>query len=555
MMIAAIYARKSTEERGVSEDQKSVTRQIEHATAYALTKGWTVSEDHCYSDDGISGAEFVKRPGFLRLMNALKPKPPFQILIMSEESRLGREQIQTAYALQQITDAGVRVFYYLTDQERKLDTALDKMMGALTGFASEMEREKTGQRVHDKLLQKVRAGHVVGCNVFGYDNVDVPGPDGTRQYVVRRINPAERAIVLRIFEMYCADGIGIHAIAKALNDDGIPPPRGDRRGWAGSCVRAILLRPLYRGIVVWNKTKAITRGGTSTSMWRRESEWETIDAPDLRIVMPDLWARVEAKFARARAQYVRTPNGQLISRPSGADLRSQYLLSGLAQCAICGGSIVCQLRRQRVGKNVYMCAYHHGRGKTVCTNDLRINQGIMDSALLHALNRVLDEKLLEEAVARALAEIRAGQTTFPDQRVAAERTLSLIEARLRHLVEAIATGRSSDAVFTELHKEEAAKKACLAQLDSLNRLAALADTDGTRIERALAERVADLKSGLGRHIPQTRQLLRKLIPGRIVCTPFDDARGRGYLLSAVGTYAGLLGGKLTVKYGGGEGGI
>jgi hypothetical protein len=34
-MIAAIYARKTTEQNGVSDDQKSVTRQIEHATAYA----------------------------------------------------------------------------------------------------------------------------------------------------------------------------------------------------------------------------------------------------------------------------------------------------------------------------------------------------------------------------------------------------------------------------------------------------------------------------------------------------------------------------------------
>jgi hypothetical protein len=43
------------------------------------------------SDDGISGAEFQKRPGFLPLMNALKPRPPFQVLVMSEESRLGRD--------------------------------------------------------------------------------------------------------------------------------------------------------------------------------------------------------------------------------------------------------------------------------------------------------------------------------------------------------------------------------------------------------------------------------------------------------------------------------
>src|SRR5215510_4970957 len=125
-MIAAIYARKSTEQHGVGDEEKSVARQIAHARAYVAKKGWTVADEHVYVDDGISGAEFVKRPGFLRLMNALKPRPSFQILIMSEESRLGREQIQTAYALQQITDAGVRIFFYLTDQERKLDTTMDK---------------------------------------------------------------------------------------------------------------------------------------------------------------------------------------------------------------------------------------------------------------------------------------------------------------------------------------------------------------------------------------------------------------------------------------------
>ena len=127
----------------------------------------------------------------------------------------------------------------------------------------------------------------------------------------------------------------------------------------------------------------------------------------------------------------------------------------------------------------------------------------MDTALLHALNRVRDEKLLGEAVARAVAEIRAGQTTFPDQHVAAERSLSLIEMRLRHLVEAVATGEATDVVFKELHKEEAAKKACLVQLDYMGRLMALAATDGTRIERVLAERVADVK-GAGGGTSRTR---------------------------------------------------
>ena len=47
-MIAAIYARKSTEQNGVGDEEKSVTRQIEHAKAYAEKKGWTVADDYIY---------------------------------------------------------------------------------------------------------------------------------------------------------------------------------------------------------------------------------------------------------------------------------------------------------------------------------------------------------------------------------------------------------------------------------------------------------------------------------------------------------------------------
>ena len=60
---------------------------------------------------------------------------------------------------------------------------------------------------------------------------------------------------------------------------------------------------------------------------------------------------------------------------------------------------------------------------------------------------------------------------------------------------------------------------------------------------------------LGQHVPQARQMLRKLIDGRVVCTPFDDHRGRGYELAATGTYAGLLGDLGLVTNGGGGGEI
>jgi DNA invertase Pin-like site-specific DNA recombinase len=80
MMVAAVYCRKSTDQSAVADEAKSVTRQLAHATAYAARKGWRVPDEHVYVDDGISGAEFANRPGFVRLMAALKPRPPFQVL-------------------------------------------------------------------------------------------------------------------------------------------------------------------------------------------------------------------------------------------------------------------------------------------------------------------------------------------------------------------------------------------------------------------------------------------------------------------------------------------
>ena len=76
---------------------------------------------------------------------------------MSEESRLGREAIQVSYAFKQIIDSGVRLFFYMTDQERKLDNAMDKVMLSLSNFAAEMEREKASQRTYDAMFRKAIA--------------------------------------------------------------------------------------------------------------------------------------------------------------------------------------------------------------------------------------------------------------------------------------------------------------------------------------------------------------------------------------------------------------
>ena len=77
-----------------------------------------------------------------------------------------------------------------------------------------------------------------GGVVFGYVNVDVPGPTGERSHVVRRIDEAQAAIVREIFELY-ASGLGVRGIAKQLNEAGRDCPRaqqGRPKGWAPSSV-------------------------------------------------------------------------------------------------------------------------------------------------------------------------------------------------------------------------------------------------------------------------------------------------------------------------------
>lgn len=67
--------------------------------------------------------------------------------------------------------------------------------------------------------------------------------------------------------------------------------------------------------------------------------------------------------------------------------------------------------------------------------------------------------------------------------------------------------------------------------------------------------MAEVNGLLGKHIRQTRQMLRKLIDGRVACPPFADEGGRGYEVTATGSYAGLFRVPVAVKDGGGEGGI
>ena len=160
-------------------------------------------------DDGIRGAEFRNRPALLRMLNHLRS---FDVIVMSELSRLGRELSYTGTVLAQIQAATVRVCFYLTDEELKYDAAVDKFMVSAVAFAAELEREKASQRSRDALLRKAERGLNTGGRVYGYDNVPVHIATGSgpslKSHTDYAVNPAEAQVLQALFRMY-ADGYGL----------------------------------------------------------------------------------------------------------------------------------------------------------------------------------------------------------------------------------------------------------------------------------------------------------------------------------------------------------
>ncbi len=545
---------------GVTDEEKSVARQVEHARAYAARKGWAVADEHVYVDDGISGAEFARRPGFLRLMNALKPRSPFQVLVMSEESRLGREQIEVAYAFKQLSQASVRVFLYLEDCERTLDSPTDKLLMSVTAFADELERDRARQRTHDALMRKARAGYVTGGVVFGYDNraVMAPGVDGTRSHVERVINPEQAAVVRRIFEMAAA-GLGVRRIAVTLNDERVEAPlprRHDRpRSWSPSSVQAILARVLYRGEIVWNRQRKRDQWGVKRYLDRPEHEWIRVSAPDLRIVSDELWEATHARMVATRDAYVRATKERPGGRPV-AGTESKYLLTGFAACAACGGSLIVRSRDYGSQRRFsYRCAYNFQRGHTVCINALEAPMLLTDREVLVTIERaVLAPDMIERTIRRALALLAPADDELAARRAQFQQAIAALDAELARLTDALARGGDLDSLLGAIKDREGRRAHLLAEWAAFDAVRPFASADARRLEREMRARLADWTGLMERQTEHARGVLRALLVGRLVFSPHVTPTPTVYYtFTGQGSLGGLLVG--TVKNGGDPGGI
>jgi site-specific DNA recombinase len=273
-MLAAAYIRKSNDQQDRTEDVKSVATQRGLVAAFAGSRAWTVDEKYIFADDGITGALFAERPGLQALLAATRTTPvPFTKLIVVEQSRLGRDQIDTMVLIRDIEEAGIEIWSTRDGRRIALSDDTSKLLASLEGWRDESERKKTATRVRDAAKTRFERGYVVGDRVYGYKNERLLGVKGAARLVIHR---EQAQVVRRIFRL-AADGLGLSRIAQQLNAEGIPGPQRlsdvevarlrvegkpmPVNYWSISGVREVLHRDLYQGVVTFGK---IRRTGPKT---------------------------------------------------------------------------------------------------------------------------------------------------------------------------------------------------------------------------------------------------------------------------------------------------
>ena len=155
-----------------------------------------------------------------------------------------------------------------------------------------------------------------------------------------------------------------------------------------------------------------------------------------------------------------------MGRPAIRDFDSAYLLSGIAKCAKCGGTLVGVTRDfKRERGRLYGCVYFQKRGATVCGNNLTIQQDMLDEAVRKAVRKVLDEQLISDAVDVALGQLSADQGQRQDRQAQLERELAKVKAAQDRLLDAIARGDAPAPLVDRLRTEEGRAKAIQAEID------------------------------------------------------------------------------------------
>ena len=516
-MRCAIYACYSSD----NQREASIDDQVRVCRALAEREGWTVSE--VYADHGISGAT-ANRPRFQQMLADARAGGRFEIILAEALDRLSRDQEHVAGFHKQTSFAGIRVVTIAEGDISELHVGLKGTMSAL--FLKDL-----AQKTHRGLEGRVRAGRSAGGIAYGYDVVRHLDEHGEPVREDRAINPAEVAVVRRIFSLF-AEGHSPIAIARLLNAEHVPGPEG--RTWRDTTIRGhalratgILRNELYIGRLVWNRMRFLKDPftGKRVSRMNPRAEWVVEQVPELRIVDLPLWDRAQARLGEIRA----AAGADNPDRPRyWEQRRAQHVLTGKVFCGCCGGVFT------NVGRDYLACSAAKRQG--VCENRASIRRQKLDDLVLDALRtRLMAPALVAEFIREFTAEWNRLLGERSADRAPRERELVQVQRKLAGLIDALAEGIRVPGVQQKLDDLDARRTTLEAELKAPPPLPVRMHPNLAEVYR---QHVASLHDAL-RADPEGREALdivRTLIE-RIEVHPAPDG---GMEIEVVGELAAMV---------------
>lgn len=415
----AIYARQSVEKK----DSVSIESQVDYCRRFAD------GETEVFSDKGFSGKN-TNRPAFQRMMEAVKAGQVTKIVVY----RLDRFSRSIADFSQLWTVMEQHNVEFLSVTEN-FDTSSPMgraMLNIILVFA-QLERETTAERVRDNYQHRFALGAWPGGPApYGYSLTKITTQDGRREssLVMNEFAP----IVTRIFSLYANEDTSLRAVAKQLNEEGIPGPK--RKTWDNVTLARILHSPLYvkatediyfyylsRGLQPKQEVEAFDGNHACNVIGRRDrSKGKYRDLEHQHFSMSnhtgfipaDLWLKCQLKLDR---------NQQIPNKNAGKN----SWLTGLLKCASCGYSIKVNKEGQR---RYLICS---GRTNMAsCNENIRVDLSELEQAVADKLQQFLDECPAEDV--------------YPAENYAAQE-LQQIDTKIERLVNALAESSAVSATY------------------------------------------------------------------------------------------------------------
>ena len=368
-----------------------------------------------------------------------------QCIVVRDLSRFGRDYVETGNYLEKIFPAlGTRFISVKENFDNfTCGNAMESLSVSLQNLVNAMYSRDISKKVSTALRAQMETGRFRNRNLpYGY----LWNGDKTA-YVV---DEEAAAVVREVFTLF-SQGYGKTAIARMLNDRGIPNPTEYKRLhgllykqptgknsilWKYSAISHMLINEIYIGNMVQGKYGSVSYK-TKQNKPRPKDEWYRVEGTHEPIIDRELWDRVQSMISEKAKPFTVGTIG---------------LFARKARCMYCGYTM--RSSKTADGRHYLQCSNRHA-AKDACTGSF-ISVKRLEQAVITELNQLSQEYLdmdqLEQNV-EFCSNIREKKTSLETQLASYQKRIDENTTIIRELYLDKAKGVLSEREFLDLSKD------------------------------------------------------------------------------------------------------